>query len=129
MVWDTPTNVEMTKNGSAWKKPHSRQNHFVGFVLKDENILIGSGGITFRSDDHELGRIIAKPYGTAGRFEAVALSSVPKTKRHTGYSRKTRGNNTASGRIIRNGFAASAGSYTSFNGTKTYDCLEYVLHL
>lgn len=138
MQWDTHPNAEMTQE---WLRMEEAaipdKNHFVwGFVLKEENSLIGSGGITFRSGDnhHELGYIIARPYWNRGFVsEAVAaMLSFMKEKTDIGIIHaKHAVDNTASGRIIeKNGFVYQKnGSYTSFSGVKQYECREYVLHL
>lgn len=138
MTWDTHTDVTMTKEWLGMEETAiPDKNHFVwGFVLKDENILIGSGGITFRSGDnhHELGYIIAKPYWNRGLVSEAVAAMISFIKEKTDIRvihAKHAVDNTASGRIIeKNGFSFQcAGSYTSFSGTKTYDCREYVLHL
>ena len=112
-------------------------NHFVwGFVFKDENILIGSGGITFRNDDnhHELGYIIARPYWNQGLVSEAVPAMITFIKEKTGIRiihAKHAADNAASGRIIeKNGFTfQGTGTYTSFSGRKQYESCEYVLHL
>lgn len=136
MSWSTHTSIEDTR---AWLRfeeeaVFSSGNYTFGYVLKETNELIGSGGLLYEKDlaRYGLGYILMKPYWGRGLATEAARRILDFAIEDVGLRRFFAYHaiaNPASGNVIRKlGFAfQKEGTFISEDGNKTYPRLEYFL--
>lgn len=137
MRWNLHNNIEETKEWligeeAAATKGDSDLNW--GFVLKENNQLIGSGGLIFsrKHQMYEIGYNLnrecwRKGYATeaAKRITVFARDQLKEKQLFAVHA----ADNPASGRVIEKvGFQYQGeGTYSSFDGTRTFQSKEYIL--
>lgn len=106
-----------------------------GIFLRENGQLIGSGDVALRRDhiSYELGYNLAKAYwGKGYATEASkAMLAYRVAQGVTEFACEHAVDNARSGRVIQKcGFVYQAdGTYTSFDGTRTFNSRKYALHL
>jgi Acetyltransferases, including N-acetylases of ribosomal proteins len=136
MRWSIHESVDVTK---VWLKEveENQDNDKVydwGFVLKENQMLIGSGGLYWKEDKQcfELGYNIMKKYWNQGLTTEAAREMARFAKEDIGvkelfccYAKE----NIASGKVMEKvGFRyVKDGSYSSFDQTRTFETREYKL--
>lgn len=105
-----------------------------GFFLRNNGMLIGSGNVGKNKDGQfELGYNIAKSYWGCGYGTEASKAMLAYNARQgeVDFVCKHAIDNVRSANVIKKcGFVnPKAGSYTSFDGTRTFASLEYTLHV
>lgn len=107
-----------------------------GFVLKENQKLIGSGGLIYSQQHqmHEIGYVLARDYWRKGLTTEAAKRIVECAKDELNIKKVFATHaidNAASGRIIKKiGFTyQNEGTYSSFDGSRTFQSKEYILTL
>ncbi len=136
MRWNLHTDVEVTRGWLEIEEQNVESDQYFtwGFVKKETNELIGSGGLVYQQDLNmfELGYNLMKKYWDMGytteaakeiiRFAQYDLKQNQLFCRHAV-------ENYASGSVIKKlGFIyQKEGSYSSFDHTRTFLTKDYIL--
>ncbi|MCL1872889.1 MAG: GNAT family N-acetyltransferase [Clostridiales bacterium] len=111
-------------------------NYTWGFVLKENNVLFGSGGITYNKEYEmfELGYCIMKKYWDLGLTTEAAQAIIDfgiQKLGITSYLGRHAIENPASGKVMSKlGFCYQKdGEFSSFDGTRTYKSREYLFSI
>lgn len=138
MRWSLHNNVEETKEWLAGEEAAllSDAAYNWGFVSKDNQRLIGSGGLTFSGEQQlfEIGYCFARDYWGKG-FATEAANRIVKYAKEELHVKQLFAthavNNMASGKVIEKiGFIyQNEGSYSSFDRSRTFHSKEYIMNL
>jgi len=104
-----------------------------GFVLKETDELIGSGGFVYNEEREmfEIGYVIMQKYWNMGLTTEAARAMVDFAVKTLGVSSicgKHAKENAVSGKILEKlGFVyQNDGEYSTFDGVRTFECREYI---
>ncbi len=133
MRWNMHSSVEMTKEWleQVEQNNNSDEGYDWGFELKENNTLIGSGGIYWKEEKggFELGYNIMKKYWGQGLTTEAAAEIVRFSKEELKQKELFcchAKENVASGKVMEKvGFRyVKDGSYTTFDGSRTFESRE-----
>ncbi|NMB34031.1 MAG: GNAT family N-acetyltransferase [Clostridium sp.] len=138
MQWDLHENLWDTEEWLASEEDSidNDENYNWGFVLKETNSLIGSGGFQFDRERnmHEIGYVIMKKYWGQGIASEAVEKIISFAKNTLGIKRmygKHAKDNPASGRILqKHGFVFKKEKYyPKLSGISGFMCKEWILRL
>lgn len=138
MRWSPHQSVEETKEWLAREEAALMSGDVFtwGFVRKENQRLIGSGGLVFSKEHqmYELGyNLVRNCWGKGLATEAAErIVEFARESLHAGHLFATHAlENMASGRVIEKlGFTyQNEGTYSSFDGSKDFCSKEYILNL
>lgn len=111
-------------------------NYTWGFVFKENNELIGSGGLNYNEEQKmfELGYNIMKKYWNLGLTTEASKVIIAFAVQNLGvdsFLGRHAKANPASGKVMEKlGFIYQKdGSYSSFDGQRSFECREYTLRI
>ena len=136
MRWARHESVEVTREWLRTEEALADSDAVYnwGFVLRETDTLIGSGGLVFVEDRsmYELGYNVMKSCWNRGLATEAAAAIIEFGRTVLGQKQFFcchAKENPASGRVMTKiGFVYQQdGTYTSWDGTRTFDCREYLL--
>lgn len=136
MIWDLHKSVDETLMWLKIEEENARSiKHFVwGFILKENGVLFGSGGINFQEDKgcYELGYNIMRKYwgqGLTTEASKVILDFAADNLNQNKFFCRHAADNIGSQKVmLKLGFKHHGDSeYSSFSGKKHFKSMDYYL--
>ena len=119
-----------------WLQSVEAEDNIFAFYLKDEQKVIGSGGVGYDSDKkaYRIGYNINRAFwgkGYATEAAGAMIRWAYENLQARDFCAKHANANTASGKVLRKcGFVFERyGQYSRFDGSETFDASFYTLHL
>lgn len=138
MRWNLHKNIEETKEWLVSEEIAAMGEDVFnwGFMLKENQRLIGSGGLIYSRQHqmYEIGYTLARDFWWKGLTTEAAKRIVEYAKDELKIKRLFAAHaidNVASGKIIKKiGFTfQKEGTYSSFDGSRTFQSKEYIMNI
>ncbi|MCL2034559.1 MAG: GNAT family N-acetyltransferase [Oscillospiraceae bacterium] len=136
MRWNTHQTINETIEWLTFEEKNiaSGDSYSWGFVYKENDELFGSGGMIHNKDIRmfEIGYVLMEKYWNMGLATEAAKAFIDfavKELKQTSFFAVHAKENPASGKVMEKlGFIYDKdGSFTSFDGKRTFECRDYIL--
>jgi len=134
--WNTHQSINETVEWLTFEENCVEHNDLFswGFVYRESNELIGSGGLIFDGESQifEIGYIIMKKYwnmGVATEVSSAFIDFAVRKLNQTSFLGRHAKENPASGRVMEKlSFVYKKDEeYSSFDGKRIFECRKYIL--